>query len=100
LSQDYFPTQPAGQRTPLTSALNRALATPNISTIQLKGTNIALSFTSVPLGLYAVQWTSNLALARWNTLTNGLTGAGTNLQITDPAPATGPARFYRIQTPP
>jgi chitinase len=100
LSQDYFSTRPAGQRTPLTTALNQALATPNISAIQQIGTNINLSFTTLPLGLYCVQWSSNLALALWNTLANDIAGTGTNKQITDPAPATGPARFYRIQTPP
>ena len=98
LSQDYVSTQPAGQRTPLTTALKQALATPNISTIQRSGTNVNLSFTSLPLGLYRVQWTSNLALASWNTLTNNVAGTGANVSITDPA--TAPARFYRVQTPP
>jgi chitinase len=100
LSQDYAPTQPAGQRAPLTAALNQALATPKISAIQRNGTNVQLSFTSLPLGLYSVQWTSNLALPWWNTLTNNVAGTGTNVLITDPAPATEPARFYRVQTPP
>jgi hypothetical protein len=36
----------------------------------------------------------------WNTLTNNVAGTGTNVPITDPAPAAVPARFYRIQTPP
>jgi chitinase len=100
LSQDYESTQPAGQRTPLTTALKQALATPNISAVQRGGTSVSLSFTTLPLGLYNVQWTSNLAQALWNTLTNNVAGTGTNVLITDPAPATAPARFYRIQTPP
>jgi chitinase len=100
LSQDYFSTHPGGQSTPLTAALKQALATPKISTIQLNGTNVHVSFTSLPLGLYNVQWTSNLALALWNTLTNNVAGTGTNVTIADPSPATAPARFYRIQTPP
>jgi len=100
LSQDYIATQPAGQRTPLTSALKQALATPNISTIQLNGTNVSLSFTTLPLGLYNVQWTSNLSLPLWNTLTSNVAGTGTNVLIIDPTPAIPPARFYRIQTPP
>jgi chitinase len=100
LSQDYASTRPAGQRTPLTAALKQALATPSLSTIHSNGTNVSFSFTSLPLGLYSVQWTSNLALAPWNTLTNNVAGTGTNVPITDPAPATAPARFYRIQTPP
>ncbi len=100
LSQDFFSTQPAGERAPLISALKQALATPDISAIQRDGTEVQLSFTSLPLGLYRVQWSSNLAEAPWNTLTNDVAGTGTNVQITDPTPATLPARFYRIQTPP
>jgi chitinase len=100
LSQDYSASQPAGQRTPLTGALKQALATPSLTTIENNGTNVSLSFTSLPLGLYSVQWTSNLALPGWNTLTDNVAGTGTNVLITDPRPATAPARFYRIETPP
>jgi chitinase len=100
LSQDFFSTQPAGESAPLISALKQALTTPDISAIQCHGTEVHLSFTSLPLGLYRVQWSSNLAAAPWNTLTNNVAGTGTNVQITDPTPATLPARFYRIQTPP
>jgi len=100
LSQDYFPTASAGQRTPLTASLKQSLATPNISAAQYNGTNIDLSFTTLPLGLYEVQWSSNLAVPRWNILTNNIAGSGTNIAITDPSPATAPARYYRIETPP
>jgi chitinase len=100
VSQDYFSTQPPGQRAPLIAALKQALATPNIAAIQLDGTSVNFSFTSLPLGLYRVQWSSNLLQALWNTLTNNVAGTGTNVPIADPAPATAPARFYRIQTPP
>jgi chitinase len=100
LSQDYFPSQPAGQRTPLTSALKQALTTPNITSIQIVGSAVNLSITSLPLALYRVQWSSNLSQTLWNTLTNNVPGTGTNVPITDPAATTAPARFYRIQTPP
>jgi chitinase len=100
LSQEYFSTRPAGSRTPLTGALKQALATPSISAIQRQGTTVNMSFTSLPLGLYSVQWTSNLSQAAWNTLTNNVAGNGANIEISDPTPATLPARLYRIQTPP
>jgi chitinase len=100
LSQDYSATQPSGQRTPLTTALRQALATPNITAIHLVGNAVNLSFTSLPLALYNVQWSSNLALSLWNTLTNNVPGTGSNVPINDPKPATAPACFYRIQTPP
>jgi chitinase len=100
LSQDYLSAQPAGERAPLLTALKQALATPNIAAIELNGTAVSLNFTSLPLGLYRVLWTSNLAPATWNTLTNNVNGTGSNVPITDPTPATAPGRFYRIQTPP
>jgi chitinase len=100
LSQDYSSTQPAGQRTPLTTALKEALATPSISSIQRVGDSVNLTFTSLPLALYNVQWSSNLAFSLWNTLTNNVPGSGANVPVSDPAAVTVPARFYRIQTPP
>lgn len=100
LSQDYFPKQPSGQRVPLTSALKQALATPRISGIQLDGTSANFSFTTLPLGLYQIQWSSNLAFGAWNTLTNNVSGTGTNIQIADPVSVTAPGRFYRVKTPP
>ena len=101
LSQDYDSTQPASQRAPLMTAFKQALATPNISAIHWNGTNVNVSFTSLPLGLYSVQWSSNLAAANsWNTLANNVAGTGTNVLISDPSAATAPARYYRIQTPP
>jgi chitinase len=100
LSQDYFPTQPAGQNTPLTTALKQALATPAISAIQCDETSVNLNFSTLPLGLYRVEWSDYPALSPWNTLTDNVAGTGTNVQITDPTPPTLPSRFYRIQTPP
>jgi chitinase len=98
LSQDYFSSNPAGQRTPLTSAFKQALATPSITDFQWNGTSVNFSFTTLPLGLYEVQWSSNLANPTWNTLTNNLAGTGANVQIS--VPITSGARFYRILTPP
>jgi chitinase len=98
LSQDYFPSQPTGQRTPLTTALKQSLATPSIADVQVNGTSVNFSFTTLPLGLYEVQWSSNLANPTWNTLSNNVAGTGANVQIT--VPTTSSARFYRILTPP
>ncbi len=102
LAQDYFPTMPAGQRTPLTSALKSALATPAISAAQNSNGLVNFNFTTAPLGLYTVEWTSNLAKPSWMTLDSNLSGIGTNvqtIQVTDPSPANQPSRFYRVHTP-
>lgn len=100
LTQDYISSQPVGQRTPLTSALKQALATPQITGIQWNGANFGFSFTSAPLGLYRVLCSSNAAGTQWNTLTNNVSGTGSNVLITDPNPATNTAQYYRVQTPP
>jgi chitinase len=97
LSQDYFSGHPAGQKTPLVSALKQALATPNITGIQLNGSNVSISFTTASLGEYEIQWSSNLANPSWNVLSNNITGTGANAQVT--VSTTGSVRFYRIVTP-
>lgn len=102
IGQGYRPTQPSGQRDPLLQAVKQALvATPELTGIQRTDLNIQFSFASLPLALYRVLWTSNLATGYWNTLTNNVPGTGGMLQITDSGAATNQAsRFYRVQTPP
>lgn len=101
LTQGYRATQPEGQRDPLLQAVRQALATPGPLAIQLQNQDIQLSFTSAPLGLYRVLWTSDLAAAVWNTLINNVPGTNGAVLVTDPTGTTGhPQRFYRVQTPP
>lgn len=100
LSQDYFSTVPAGQHSPLVSALKQALATPDLTGIQVKTNNVSFSFTSMPLGIYRILWSSNLSSPVWNTLTNNISGTGSPLQLTDTVPPTNAMRFYKVQTPP
>ncbi|MDB6023167.1 MAG: hypothetical protein JWQ04_3024, partial [Pedosphaera sp.] len=100
LTEDYFPTQPAGQQAPLLQALKQSLSTPGLTAIQFNDQAVELSFNSLPLALYRVLWTSNLDSNAWNTLSNNVNGTGGILQIKDPNPPTQLRRFYRIQTPP
>jgi chitinase len=101
LALDYFAAQPGGQRNPLLEAVKQGLATPGLTAIQLSNQQVNLSFTSLPLGSYRVEWTSNLTAGVWNTLAvTNVSGSGGLLQVTDPDPATQPQRFYRVQTPP
>jgi hypothetical protein len=82
-------------------AVKQGLATPGLTAIQLSNQQVNLSFTSLPLGSYRVEWTSNLTAGVWNTLAvTNVSGSGGLLQVTDPDPATQPQRFYRVQTPP
>jgi len=100
LSQDYFSTQPAGQRTPLIGTLKQALLTPGRSSLKLSNSNVSLSFQSLPLAEYRVQWTSNVAAGIWNTLTSNLIGTGQAVQVNDTNVLSQPARYYRVGTPP
>ncbi len=101
LSQDYFSAQPPAQRNPLMATLKQAMATPDFTAIQLNLQNVELSFSSIPLGLYRILWSSNLFNPTWNTLTNNVNATGLELQLTDPTPpASNAMRFYRVQTPP
>lgn len=96
LGQDYQ----SGQPEPLLQALKQALATPGLITIQNTGQDIELNFSTLPLGSYRVEWTSDLNSNVWNTLAvTNVSGPGGVLQIVDPA-ASQPQRFYRVQTPP
>jgi chitinase len=100
LGEAYFPSQPAGQRDPLLQAIKQALATPRLTAIQRSSQDILLSFTTLPLASYRVLSTTNLGAHVWNTLTSGVPGSGSALQLTDPGAASLPQRFYRVQTPP
>jgi len=98
LAGDHTPNQPD----PLLQAVKLALATPGPTNILPRGNDISLTFTSISLGIYQVQWSSNLASGFWTPLlTTNVTGLGGALQIIDfGARSNQPGRFYRIQTPP
>lgn len=98
LAQDHTPNLPD----PLLEAVKQALAAPGQTDIMPLGNNISLTFTSIALGVYQVQWSSNLVSGLWNPLlTTNVTGLGGPLQIIDfGARSNQPGRFYRVQTPP
>ena len=101
LAQGYRSTQPSGQRDPLLQAIKQGLATPGAAIIRRTAQDAQIRFASLPLGLYRVVWTSNLAAPFWNTLTSNVPGTNGVTQVTDPGMLSSqPQRFYRIQTPP
>jgi hypothetical protein len=63
---------------------------------------VTLTFTSIALGSYRIQWSSNLMAGILNTLLiTNVSGPGGPIQVTDSGTITNqPGRFYRIQTPP
>ena len=101
IAQDYFATQPAGRRDPLLQSIKQGLNTPAFTGIQPGGQQVNLSFTSLPLGSYRVQWTGNLTGNVWSPLVlTNVSGSGGVMQVSD-SPVSGQLhRFYRVQTPP
>ncbi len=98
LAQDYQSGQP-GQ---LAQALKQSLTTPGLASLKRTSDDMNLTFNSIALGSYRVQWTTDLAMGSWNTLmiTNN-SGSGGPLEITDSGAVTNqPVRFYRVRTPP
>ncbi len=97
LAQDHQ----SGQPDPLLQSIKQALATPGLTAIETTDQNVNLSFTSLPLGSYRVQWTTDLTVNAWSTLVvTNVSGLGGLLQVTDSNPPTESQRFYRVQTPP
>lgn len=91
----------SGQTDPLLRAIKQGLAAPGSLSIQDFGPGIELSFDSLPLGSYLVQWSSNLNDSLWHTLlVTNISGGGGFLQIFDTNAVIQPQRFYRVQTPP
>jgi hypothetical protein len=81
------------------TVIKQAFATPGSVAIQRTGSNVDLSFTTVPLGSYSVQWSSDLLQGPWNTLiVTNVQGTGGVAHVLDPT--TGALRFYRVRTPP
>jgi chitinase len=95
LSQDHQANKPD----PLLQSVKQTLATPGMLAMNRAGTNVSLSFTSAPLGMYQVQWSSNLT--SWSALlttNSSLTWTGGVMQATDSIAK--PGRVYRVKTPP
>ena len=98
LGQGYRPSQPAGQRDPLMKAIHQGLTTPQVTGASVVSNKLRLSFSTMPLGNYHIQWTTNLFSGVWNTLLTNYSSTGGVMQVTDPAVMNG-MRFYRVRTP-
>lgn len=98
LTQDHR----AGQPDPLLQSIKQALATPGLIDIQVNNFDMYLTFNTVALGSYRVQWSSDLSVGVWNTLviTNS-SGLGGSMRIIDAGAISNQfQRFYRVRTPP
>ena len=67
-----------------------------ITSLKLTGTDAMITFTTVTNAHYEVDYKSNLAVAAWSILTNGIAGTGGILSVTDRGAASLGRRFYRV----
>ncbi len=74
--------------------------TPAITSFKLTNNNAVINFTTVPNTttneLYEVDYRSDMKTVTWSVLTNGLSGTGGTLSITDKTTAGQTKRFYRV----
>ncbi len=73
----------------------RSLA-PTITSIQTLGANVAITFTTLPDSLYAVQSCATLPTNSWATVTNNVPGTADPVQVTDSTTSGVSQRFYRV----
>ena len=100
LSQDHIVN--GNQPDVLLNAIKQAIATPAALAIQRAGGQaLDLSFSSIPLGSYRVQWTTNPASTVWNSLlVTNMPNTSTGGMVHVPETNSTPRRFYRVKTPP
>lgn len=71
-----------------------ALILTESNTNQLVGVTTFDSSSGV---VYSLQYRNDFNIPGWSVLSDQIIGSGTNIVVTDPAPATTPKRFYRVQ---
>jgi len=86
LGQGFRPDQPVGKQAPLLQAVKQGMETPRFDLPRIRGTDLELTFTSLPLATYQVDWVANPAAGVWNPLTWG------SLALGAPSPSAIPAR--------
>ena len=77
------------------------VAPPRFAGIGIDGEDVRMELLTVPTWLHRVQWSSNLILPSWLSLTNFTAGTAGVETVLDPGAATGvPQRFYRLNISP
>jgi uncharacterized repeat protein (TIGR03803 family) len=78
-----------------------SLANPPVFTgLQFGSSGALLQFQGAASGTYAIQTTTNLAPAFWQTLPGSATGTNGLFQFFDSTASNAPAKYYRTVTPP
>jgi FtsP/CotA-like multicopper oxidase with cupredoxin domain len=78
----------------------QVLPPPVVTSIQLLGSNVSLTFTTTSNRFHALERTTNLLSGSWNTITNNILGDGSSMTIGDTQAADSSQQFYRIRLAP
>ncbi len=70
---------------------------PRFTAIAVRGTNVALTLTTVSNQLYLVERSDDLTSGSWTTVTNSLPGNGALVTLTNAVPLDLSKRFYRVR---
>jgi hypothetical protein len=79
--------------------MKEALEAPRFASIDRVGQEVRLSFQTMPLARYVVQWTSELRTGSWSDLVI-VPGDGDPVTVNDVFAAGETFRYYRLRTPP
>jgi hypothetical protein len=69
---------------------------PLITPMEKTGTNVLISFTTLPGGFYSVESRDNLDTGTWTVVTNNVAGTGDIVQVMDRNIAGATKRFYHV----
>ncbi|HVM62275.1 MAG TPA: choice-of-anchor tandem repeat GloVer-containing protein [Verrucomicrobiae bacterium] len=70
---------------------------PQISAIQIIGTNVVITLPTEVCQTYQLQYTELMVPASWNNTGSAMAGTGSAIQLTDVGGGTHTQRFYRVQ---
>jgi hypothetical protein len=71
-----------------------------IQSVQRRGADLVIRFTSVAGKAYRLERTMNFAGGTWTAVRANLPGTGEVMEAVDPGAAAGPAYFYRLRIAP
>ncbi len=79
------------------NAVTPSFSEVRLTTIQVRGGEVRLSFSSNPGQRYRVEWSDDLGGNHWKPVADNLTGNGALLEVVDDDVARGSQRFYRVR---
>ncbi len=72
----------------------------HVGSVAISGAGLVVSFPSVSGITYRVEYKNDLTVTGWSLLADQIIGTGSVIQLTDPAAAALPTRYYRVDVLP